>query len=147
MRIINLRWRENNPDKAKESWNKSYIKKKLNLKFCLNKSISTSIYDSLKKNKGSKNGRHWEDLVGYTVECLKLHLESTLPYGYDWQDYLDGKLHIDHIIPISVFNFNDASNIDFQKCWDLDNLQLLPAKENLVKSNKLEQSFQQSLAI
>ena len=60
---------------------------------------------------------------------------------------MDGKLHIDHIIPVSVFNFTNDNHIDFFKCWSLDNLQLLPAKENLVKHNKLDISFQPSLQL
>ena len=97
--------------------------------------------------KGSKNGRCWETLVGYTVDQLIKRLKKTLPKGYIWQDYLDGKLHIDHKIPISVFNFETPENIDFKKCWALKNLQLLPVKENLSKHNKIDKHFQPSLLL
>ena len=118
-----------------------YIKKyqnnrnKTDLKYNLIKRMGTRIYQSL---KGNKNGRRWEVLVGYTVNDLIKRLKKTMPESYIWQDYLDAKLHIDHIIPISVFNFTKPEHIDFKRCWALNNLQLLPAKENRKKYNKLE---------
>ncbi|GAH02002.1 unnamed protein product, partial [marine sediment metagenome] len=105
-----------------------------NLIFKLNHNISSGIWKSL---KGNKKGMHWESLVGYTVDDLKKHLESTMPKGYTWNDYLIGKLHIDHRIPISIFNITKIKSKGFKAAWSLNNLQLLPASENLEKSNKL----------
>ena len=47
-----------------------------------------------------------------------------------------GKWHIDHIKPISSFNINGINSDDFKKCWSLNNLQPLWAKDNLQKGNK-----------
>ena len=117
---------------------------KNNLKYQLNKRIRTVI---AKRLKGNKNGRKSYDLVGYNVEKLKKRLESTMPDGYTWTDFMNGKLEIDHIIPISAFNFDNPENIDFRRCWALSNLQLLPMRENRIKNNKLTESFQPSLRI
>ena len=95
--------------------------------------------------KGKKAGRRWEDLVGYTLNDLFKRLKSTMPEGYTWQDYLKGKLHIDHIIPKSVFNFTKPEHPDFLKCWALENLRLLPERENIIKSNHLTRPFQPAL--
>ncbi|GAI61384.1 unnamed protein product, partial [marine sediment metagenome] len=38
-------------------------------------------------------------------------------------------------------------HIDFKRCWALENLRLLPAKENMVKHNKLDRPFQPALRI
>ena len=97
--------------------------------------------------KGNKNGRHWETLIGYKLNDLIKHLKSTMSKGYTWQNYLEGKLHIDHKIPISVFNFSKPEHPDFRRCWALSNLQLLPAKENIVKRDKLTKPFQPALQI
>ena len=70
-----------------------------------------------------------------------------MPKGYIWQDYLEGKLHIDHIIPIDVFNFDSPEQIAFKKCWGLKNLRLLSARENIIKNNKLLKPFQLGLKI
>ena len=51
------------------------------------------------------------------------------------------------IIPKSAFNFETAEDADFKKCWALENLQPLWAKDNLRKSNKIHKPFQPSLAI
>lgn len=119
-------------------------RRKTDLKFNLNHKIRGAILKSLKRNK---NGYHWEDLVGYTLDALMNKLLQTMPNGYNWQDYLEGKLHIDHIIPVSAFYFTKPEHIDFKRCWELSNLQLLPAKENIRKSNHLSKTFQPALKI
>jgi hypothetical protein len=150
------RWRENNVKKKKESakqYRKNNHKKiqeynnhrcKTNLKVNLNHKIKCAIWFSL---KGNKLGRHWEDLVGYTLVDLKKRLKKTMLKGYVWKDFLNGRLQIDHIIPKSIFNFTKPEHPDFKKCWALENLRLLPSKENLIKHNKLDKPFQPSLKI
>jgi len=145
MNKYSRQWRKNNPEKVKETRRKYYTKKyKLNYKFRLSVKMCSSIKKTL---KGNKAGRHWENLVGYTLNDLIKRLKKTIPKGYNWNDYLEGKLHIDHIIPISVFNFDCSENPDFKNCWALSNLQLLPAKENLIKGNKITRPFQPALKI
>lgn len=107
--------------------------------------MSGGIGNSLKR--GIKGGRRWEDLVDYSALGLKKHLKSTMPDNYSWQDYLDGRLEIDHIIPISAFNFDCPEHIDFKRCWALENLRLLPASENRSKKDKLLKPFQTALKI
>lgn len=119
-------------------------KRKIDLKYNLNRRMSASVKNSL---RGNKNGYHWEDLIGYKLIDLIQHLKKTMPEGYGWQDCLNGKLHIDHIIPISAFNFSNPEHIDFKRCWNLTNLRLLPAQENLRKNDKLFTPFQPALAI
>ncbi len=134
-----------NKDKIKEKTREyEIVKMKTDLRYNLNKRISCLIRISLKKGK---EGYHWENLVGYTLNDLVKRLISTIPNGYDWQNFIDGKLHIDHIIPISAFNYTETKHTDFKRCWDLNNLRLLPAKENIKKHNKLYKPFQPSLAM
>jgi len=134
-------WKKNNREKIREYFNNRY---RIDTKFNLNNRMRGAIKRSLKSNK---NGRHWEDLVGYTLIDLIKHLKKTMPEGYDWNDFLEGKLHIDHIIPIDAFNFDKPEHIDFKRCWALSNLQLLPAKENRSKHDKLYKPFQPALMI
>jgi len=134
-------WRKNNPGYMYQ-WRKN--NHRTDLKFNLNDRMRRAINHSL---KGNKNGRHWETLVGYTLDDLVKRLKKTMPEGYCWEDCINGRLHLDHKIPISVFNFEKPEHIDFKRCWDLKNLQLLPARENLIKSNKLEKPFQLSLQV
>ena len=131
---------------AKESGKRRYYKsRKYNLKYQLNQRMREGFHRTLRS--GIKNGRHWEDLVSYNFTQLMNHLQKTLPQNYTWNDFLAGRLHIDHIIPIAAFNFNNPDDIDFQRCWALDNLQLLPAKENRAKRDKLKEPFQPTFAL
>ena len=132
-------WYQNNKKKMNE-----YLKnrRKTNPKFRLTKNIGGTIRTSL---YGNKNGKHWEDLVGYTLDDLKKHLESQFTEGMNWDNY--GKWSIDHFIPISAFNFSKPEHIDFKRCWALENLQPLWAEENLSKNDKLLCDFQSNLAI
>lgn len=112
----------------------------------LNRNISCLVRNGLKR--GGKNGNHWEDLVGYSLDDLKCRLNETIPNGYSWVDFLESdKLHIDHIIPISAFDFSLPEHIDFRRCWALENLRLLPASENRKKHNKLIKPLQTALKL
>jgi hypothetical protein len=120
---------------------KRHEKNKKKPSYILKRRMSNLVRQSL-RNK--KDGSSWEKLVGYTRNDLVAYLTKTMPDGYTWDDF--DKLHIDHIIPVSVFNITSYYCIDFQRCWGLDNLRLLPAKENLQKAAKYDE-FQMSLPI
>ena len=125
-------------------YNREYSKRRLrNPKNKLSNRLSCAIRNSLKT--GSKNRVHWEWLVDFTLESLKKHLEKQFLPGMSWDNY--GEWHIDHIIPISAFNFSEPCHPDFARCWSLKNLQPMWAKENMKKSNRLEKPFQPQLAL
>ena len=62
-----------------------------------------------------------------------------------WDNYGLHGWHIDHIFPLSVFNYTKPEHIDFKRAWALKNLQPMWAKENYQKHNKLEKPFQPCL--
>jgi hypothetical protein len=70
------------------------------------------------------------NLLGCDGIFLKHYLENTKVEGKDYTD-----AHIDHIIPCSSFDFSDEEQQ--RKCFHYTNLQLLPALENLIKSNSI----------
>lgn len=98
----------------------------------LSASLSCGIRSSL---VNGKSGRHWEFLVGYTLENLVKHLELQFVDGMSWGNY--GQWHIDHIIPVSFFKYDSPDDVEFKMCWRLENLQPLWAVDNLKKTNKL----------
>jgi hypothetical protein len=55
------------------------------------------------------------------------------------------KWDIDHVIPVSAFNFTRAEDVDFKHCWSLKNLRPLWRKQNISKRDKLEIPFQPAL--
>jgi hypothetical protein len=148
-RMLNKEKREAYLDRSRDkrySYNKKWKSQnyKTNPMFKLTCSIRTAIGKSL---KGNKNGRHWELLVGYTLDKLKKHLENLFVDNMSWNNYGKDGWWIDHKIPVSVFNFTDPKHEDFKKCWALKNLQPMWAEENRSKSNKKNKHFQPSLLI
>ena len=131
-------WKKRNPENTREHHRKA----RSTPEGKLNCSMEHGIYYSLKNNKKG----HWENFTDYDVHKLKKHLEKQFLEGMSWDNYNYRGWHIDHIIPISAFNFKTPNDIDFKRCWALKNLRPLWAKDNLKKSNKLIQNFQPSLA-
>lgn len=138
------RWRVANPEKAREEIRRANIKRQKNPKFKINDCVSRAICASLKQ--GAKARRHWEALVGYTIDQLRMHLEKKFTPEMNWQNY-GTYWHIDHKIPVVVHNFSRPEDLDFRLCWSLKNLQPLEATENRIKSARIEKPFQPSLAI
>lgn len=111
----------------------------------LSNAIRTNIRDALHRKGGDKKERGWESLVGYSIKDLMKHLQKQFIDGISWENY--GEWHIDHIIPVSKFNFTSIDDFDFKRCWALSNLQPLWASENIRKHAKYSKPFQPSLKL
>ena len=96
----------------------------------ITRNIRTGIYKSLHTGKGGI----WEKTVNYTLLELRAHLEKQFVDGMSWDNY--GEWQIDHIKPISSFNFQNTKDSDFKRYWALSNLQPLWAKDNWHKRKK-----------
>lgn len=139
----NRQWRVDNIDKSRELGREATAKRLRTPRGKLSSNVSRGIRGSLKIGKA---GRHWEELVDYTVDQLKAHLEKLFKPGWAWENY--GTVwHIDHKTPIAAFNFERPGDIDFKICWSLKNLQPLEASKNMSKGDSLTEPFQPSLAI
>lgn len=139
-------WRLKNPEARKRYWlkekqNPLYKRKrnenrnkkyKVDIKFKLDTLMGTMLYKVL-RNK--KSGKSWEKLVGYTLENLIKHLENQFDKNMSWRNY-GSYWHIDHIIPKSLFKYENAENSQFKECWALENLQPLERITNMKKGNK-----------
>lgn len=140
--------RDNDGDKLRKYFREyNNNRKSTDVKYNLSCRMATALLHAMKSTLTKKSNQKWQNIVGYSLDDLKEHLNKTMPDGYNWNDYLSGKLHIDHIIPQSKFNYDSQDSIDFRRCWAIDNLRLLPAKENISKGNKLSEPFQPSLKI
>ena len=114
-------------------------------KFNINIKMAAAIRCSLRRKGAPRKVGRWAELVGYTVEQLRVRLVATLPTGFTWQSFLDGEMEIDHIIPLAAFNYQAEGDLDFKRAWAITNLRLIPALENQQKKDKLSGSFQPSL--
>ncbi len=140
-RQYSIGWKKANPEKYKLITKKAHIKRMSTSKGRLDHAMSSAINIAL---NGAKNGHCWELLVGYTLNDLMKHLEKQFQIGMTWKNY--GNWHVDHKIPVSVFNYSKPEDIDFKRCWALKNLQPLWAGDNIRKSNKLKKAFQPCLS-
>lgn len=82
----------------------------------LNSVMRSSIYRSL---NGNKDNISWKKLVGYSIQELKLHLESKFQNGMTWEN-AGTYWHIDHKVPVSFFNITSYHDEAFKKCWSLE---------------------------
>ena len=120
----------------KKKYNREWMKKFRKIpKNKIDGSISGNIWHSLKEKK---NGRHWEDLVGYTLQDLMKHLENLFDENMNWENY-GSYWEIDHKTPKSWFRYEIAEDLEFKKCWALENLQPLEISLNRSKKNYYEE--------
>lgn len=94
----------------------------------------TAVYTCLKEANVAKYRSTFE-LLGYGIEELMEHLEKQFTEGMTWDNY--GEWHVDHIIPMSSFEFESTECNGFKECWELTNLQPLWGEDNLIKGVKL----------
>lgn len=118
-------------DKSNRDYINSYKRKKYNNEpeykmqvFC------RQIVRRMFKSTGVKKCYKTQEILGYTPLELKQHIEDQFKEGMSWDNH--GEWHVDHIVPIS----RAKSLAEGLVLSQLDNLQPLWAKENLIKSNK-----------
>lgn len=118
-----------NKDKRNARHKKRY---QCDVRYKLNQRIHGAVLQSLKAKGLRKDKANWEKLLGFSKEDLKKYLfvDNKLE-----EAYLLGKFDIDHKTPISWFSFSSEKDLAFRNAWSLENLQLLPHKENNIKSN------------
>lgn len=69
-----------------------------------------------------------------TKQCNTCKIIKTMPKGRTLDDAFNGKMHIDHIVPKSIFDLSNEDQI--KQAWCLTNLRLVDAKDNLSKGDK-----------
>ena len=84
--------------------------------------------DEGKVHKSSKYG------VDYNKCIIKLEKEAN-SYGHTIEEMRKMNYHIDHIIPITMYDLKD--NEDVAKCFHPLNLRWLPAEENISKGCRI----------
>ena len=80
----------------------------------------------------------YETILNCTTSVLEKYIADKLKEGMTIENH--GEWEIDHIVPISSFNFDNKDNVtndNIIKCFNYTNLQPLWLNENRVKSDKI----------
>lgn len=99
--------------------------------FRLRGNISNAILKALKRGKSNKAGQSILQYLNYTIQDLKIHIEKQFDSQMSWINY-GIYWHIDHIIPQSCLPYSSMKDNNFNKCWALENLRPLEAKQNML---------------
>ena len=148
---------ENNREYSKQHYrnNLEYYKKrnrnytrnrvKTDVVFKLRLSVSTTVNTALKTIGSSKKGQSILHYLPYTIQQLKQHLETQFEPWMNWDnqgrykpdswnesDQTTWAWNIDHIVPQSLLPYASMQDENFKKCWALENLRPLSAKQNVL---------------
>lgn len=138
----NKKYRLENKDKIKKYnlENKSNRNKKVLLyeknrrKIDINFKLLCNLRSRLNKAlKGLNKSSATIELIGCSIDELKLHLQAKFANNMNWNNY--GKWHIDHIKPCAAFDLTKEA--EQKKCFHYSNLQPLWAEDNIKKSDSL----------
>ena len=161
IKVLGADYRKNNPNHNKEyrKNNKEQVKQ-LKRKYVNNKyrtdpnfrlriNLSRSINYTLKNNNSSKNKQSIMSFIPYTIQQLKDHLEKQFEPWMSWDnqgkydlktwndtDSTTWTWQIDHSISQSSLPYASMTDNNFQKCWALENLRPLSAKQNVIDGNR-----------
>lgn len=136
------KWRAENKDRANEIAKKGAIKnrdkrneykrnkyherKQIDPLFNLIYRVRNRTKNAIRRLKFRKDFKY-PDYIGCSRDELKMHIEKQFTEGMNWEKFMAGEIHIDHIIPIGkaksseeVFKLSHYTNL--QPLWAIDNL-------------------------
>jgi hypothetical protein len=102
----------------------------------LNRRMSAAVRGCFRKDASKPRGSRWFDLVGYTSEQLRDHIQRQFVPKMGWHNMAEW--HVDHIVPLSSFTFDTEDDPGFKAAWALTNLRPLWGTENIRKQAKRE---------
>jgi hypothetical protein len=150
----NRRYKEDNSESIKARRTEKIRQRRIDdVFFRISTNVSRSIRGALKINGGSKGGLSFLNKIGYTINDLKDHLAKKFESWMTWSNYgqYNKKVwndddqttwtwNIDHIIPQCKLPYTSMEDENFKKCWSLDNLRPLSAKQNFLNGIELLRS-------
>ena len=82
----------------------------------VDRNIRQSIAIAMKKNTSF----NWGEVLGYTCQQLREHIEKEFSKGMTWNNY--GEWVVSFHVPRRCYTFNSIRDIDFKNFWSLKNL-------------------------
>ena len=127
-------YKQKKSPEAKEVKNKRRrFRKKTDPEYKMIENLRVHLNQAMERENFAKSQKTIKYL-GVKLKYLRKYLEHKFQKGMNWDNY--GKVwHLDHIIPLSIFDFSKEENIKF--AFHYRNLQPMFARENIQKSNKV----------
>ncbi len=128
-------WVTNNRLK-KNKYNREHVKKKIqsDVGFKIARNLRNRLWKLLRANEALKHDSALK-LLGCTIREFREYFELQFSGGMNWNKYLSGEIHIDHILPCASFDLTDPEQQ--KKCFHYSNLQPLWARDNYSKGSKV----------
>lgn len=101
--------------------------------------IATRVAKQLEGNLPPNYTQNLEQYLGYKIWQLRKALENDLAFRglTTLRETFRMNWHLDHYKPLSSYNVKSIDSQEFKDCWAISNLRMIPAAENLAKSNKI----------
>lgn len=140
-----IKYRESG--KAQINSRKSYLRNKEKILEKDRERLKTDVEYNLKRRtktrirnglayfvKGLRKDRGTVELLGCSLSQFKEHIEKQFTKDMNWDEFLKGRIHLDHIKPIASFNLSDIE--EQKKCFNYKNVQPLWSWQNLRKGSR-----------
>lgn len=124
-------YNRDNSDYVRALWREKKRRQARCPKFRLNDRLRSLLRHSL---KSGKMGKTTKEIVDYSIDELKAHLERQFLPGMGWHNM--GDWHIDHIVPLAEFGKMNPDDGLLRVAWGLPNLRPIWAKENQRKGDR-----------
>jgi hypothetical protein len=124
------KWRANNLERAREINREMQAIRRSTPWGKINNRIWAIMHGRVRRN--SSNASKYTAALGYLWSDLRSHLEAQFTPEMTWENWGD-VWQVDHIKPVSSFQYTSLDDPLFREAWKLSNLRPLPSLENLVK--------------
>lgn len=107
------------------------------------------MWRAVKENRDIKNGETIFNVLGYSSNKLKNHIENQFEDWMTWENRGNYRLNtwddnnkstwvwqLDHINPQSELPYFSIQDENFKKCWALENLRPYSAKQNILDGSR-----------
>lgn len=126
------KWRAANPERAREIGNRA--SRAYRDRRGPRAAIDTYAYKAIRMALVAADAKS-RYFPGFTGAQLKAHLFPLIPNGWTLANY-GSKWEIDHVVPVSSFDYDSPDHPEYKKCWALENLRPLCKYENRAKGNR-----------
>ncbi len=127
-------WRAENGEKASAIYRKTQARRRSTPWGKINNRIWPILHTSLKNGYSGSRSKYC-GAIGYNWDDLRKHLEGQFAADMNWGNW-GSVWELDHIKPLSSFQYESLEDPLFRECWALGNLRPLYRADNSSKGAK-----------